>query len=79
MAKPVTDLRVEIDKINDRLDRVDEKLNEDYETLKHEQELDRLLLKSVRQLVEHSIDGNNIQAMIDVKTEIDNFLYKKIA
>ena len=74
MTKPITDLRRDIDKLNNRLDEVDEKLEEDYRTLEHEQELDRLLLKSVRQLLEHSIDGNNVQAMVDMNNEIDKFL-----
>lgn len=74
MAKPVTDLRDEINKINERLDEVDKKLIRDYGVMEHQHELDRLLLRSVRQLVIHEIDNNDIESMHALQTEIDDYL-----
>ena len=74
MTKPVTDLRKEIDKINDRLDRVDEKLEDDYQSMRREKERGKMLLKGVKQLVDHAIDGDNIDEMTKVKKEIEDYL-----
>lgn len=76
LTRPVSDLRLEIDKINERLDRVDEKLDNDYDMLEREKERNRLLLRSVRQLLVHEIDGNDVKGLNTLKDEIDDYLFK---
>lgn len=78
MTKPVTDLREEIDKINEHLERVDEKLDGDYKAMEHERELNKLLLRSVRQLIIHETDGDHEEAgtLKVLRKDIDEYLIK---
>ena len=61
----------------DRLNRHDEILDKDNKRLLSLEEQDRLVMQGLLALLEHSIDGNNIQQMKDVKDSIQKFLISK--
>ena len=50
------------------------KLENDYKFQEAASETNRLLLKSVKQLLKHSIDGNDTDGLQTVENEIDNYL-----
>lgn len=50
------------------------KLANDYEFQKNASETNRLLLKSIKQLLKHSIDGEDIDGLQMMEDAIDNYL-----
>ena len=58
-------------------DEVHGKLDNDFEFQKAEVEMNRLLLKSIKQLLKHAIDGNDTAGLEAVEGEIDDYLMKK--
>ena len=50
------------------------KLQNDWEFQQDEVEMNRLLLKSIKQLLKHSIDGNDTKGLVDMENEIDSYL-----
>lgn len=55
-------------------DEVHEKLKCDWEFQQDETEMNRLMLKSIKQLLKHSIDGNDTSGLKHMEDEIDNYL-----
>lgn len=53
------------------------KLDNDWEFQQAEVEMNRLLLKSIKQLLKHAIDGNDTAGLESVESEIDDYLMKK--
>lgn len=53
---------------------VQSKLANDWEFQQEEMEMNRILLKSIKQLLKHSIDGNDRDGLIAMEGEIDNYL-----
>ena len=58
-------------------DEVHGKLDGDWEFQQAEVEMNRLLLKSIKQLLKHAIDGNDTAGLEAVEGEIDDYLMKK--
>lgn len=58
-------------------DEVHGKLDNDWEFQQAEVEMNRLLLKSIKQLLKHAIDGNDTAGLEAVEGEIDDYLMKK--
>ena len=52
------------------------KLQCDWEFQQAEVEMNRLLLKSIKQLIKHSLDDNDINGLTAVEGEIDDYLIK---
>lgn len=74
-------LESRVDKIDDRLEEGnkhfelhDEQLRSFEESLKRR---DRVMIESLQVLIEHGIDGNNIDGMKSQKRKIDKFLLEK--
>ena len=79
--KPTTD-RIEdhekrIANLEKCCDEVHGKLDNDWEFQQAEVEMNRLLLKSIKQLLKHAIDGNDTAGLESVESEIDDYLMKK--
>lgn len=78
--KPTTD-RIEdhekrIKALEECCDEVHGKLENDFEFQQAEVEMNRLLLKSIKQLLKHAIDGNDTAGLESVESEIDDYLMK---
>lgn len=50
------------------------KLQSDWEWQRDEAEMNRLLLRSIKQLLKHSIDGNDTQGLMEMEGAIDAYL-----
>ena len=82
MAKKPTADRIEdhekrISNLEKCCDEVHGKLDNDWEFQQAEVEMNRLLLKSIKQLLKHAIDGNDTAGLESVEGEIDDYLMKK--
>lgn len=73
-VKAIKALTQPMKEISGRLDRVEEKLENDWSALQHQGELYKLLLKGVRQLIIHEIDGNDVKNLENLKERIDEYL-----
>lgn len=73
----VPNLGERLQHIEERLATHDEKLMADWEFQKDEAEFNKLMLKSIKQLLQHEIDDNDKQGLIDMEKEIDEFLLKR--
>lgn len=51
-----------------------EKLQSDWEFQQDEVEFNKLMLKSIKQLIKHGIDGNNTGGLEEMEKEIDEYL-----
>lgn len=79
MAKKPTENRIEeherrIVRLEECCDEVKSKLASDWEFQRDEIEMNRLMLKSIKQLLKHSIDGNDTEGLQRVEAEIDGYL-----
>ena len=79
MAKKPTVNRIEdherrIVKLEECCDEVKGKLASDWEFQQDEIEMNRLMLKSIKQLLKHAIDGNDTDGLHKMETEIDGYL-----
>jgi len=63
--------------IEKRLARHDELFAQDNERLKDIEESDRLMQRGILALLRHGIDGNDVQAMKDVQSDIERYLINK--
>ena len=52
-------------------------LDEDYAFQQDEVLFNQLMLKSIKQLLQHEIDNNDKQGLIDMEKEIDDFLVQR--
>ena len=52
------------------------KLQSDWEWQQASAEKDELMLRSIKQLLKHSVDGNDTSGLIKMETEIDDYLIK---
>ena len=50
------------------------KLNADWQFQQDEIEMNRLLLRSIKQLLKHSIDGNDTEGLAEMESAIDAYL-----
>ena len=79
--KPTTDKIEDHEKRIVRLEECCEevrgKLENDWEFQQTEVEMNRLMLKSIKQLLKHAIDGNDTAGLESVESEIDDYLMKK--
>ena len=82
MAKKPTSDRIEnhetrITNIESWIEKADVKLNDDYAFRQDEILFNQLVLKSIKQLLNHEIDGNNKAGLVTMEKEIDNFLMER--
>ena len=79
MAKKPTVNRIDdherrITRLEECCDEVKGKLASDWEFQQDEREMNRLMLKSIKQLLKHSIDGNDTDGLKKSEAEIDEYL-----
>jgi len=76
--KPTTDTLadhgVRIHKLEEHMGDVNRKLDADREFRQDELAFNRLMLKSVRYLLAHQIDGNDVDGLRQMAHEIDKYL-----
>lgn len=63
-----------ISKLEECCEEVTGKLNADWEWQQDAAEMNKLLLKSIKQLLKHSIDGNDQDGLKQMEAEIDGYL-----
>lgn len=81
MAKKPTVDRIEdheqrISRLEECCDEVKGKLASDWEFQQASAEKDELMLKSIKQLLKHSIDGDDTDGLQAMESEIDTYLIK---
>ena len=79
LAKKPVDERIEnheqrITHLETCCSEVQGKLQNDWQFQQDETEMNRLMLKSIKQLLKHSIDGNDTSGLKHMEDEIDNYL-----
>lgn len=79
MAKKPTADRIEdheqrITRLEECCNEVRGKLQSDWEFQQQEVEMNRLVLKSIKQLLKHDIDGNDTDGLKAMEDEIDTYL-----
>lgn len=79
LAKRPTDQRMEdhekrITALEECCAEVKGKLQSDWKFQQDEVEMNRLMLKSIKQLLKHSIDGDDVEGLKGMESEIDNYL-----
>lgn len=71
---PAQQQNAEIEEIKDRLDKVERKLENDKEQIADAKECNHVLTKGMLALLEHGINGNNIDQMRDAKNGVEAYL-----
>lgn len=64
----------EIEEIKSRLDKLESKLKKDESQIEAGKECNRVLTKGMLALLEHGINGNNIDQMRDAKNDVEAYL-----
>lgn len=64
----------EINEIKERLDKLETKLRKDEGQIEAGKECNRVLTKGMLALLEHGINGNNIDQMRDAKNDVEAYL-----
>ena len=64
----------EIEEIKNRLDKVEAKLETDKQQIADAKECNHVLTKGMLALLEHGINGNNIEQMRDAKNGVEAYL-----
>lgn len=77
VAKPHVDLEKRVAAIEKRMEEHDTELARELNRIKNLEGQNRLIMKSLFALLEHGIDGNNIERMKSVKDEINSYLIEK--
>ena len=73
-AEKLEDHEKRIANLEKRYDEVHGKLENDWEFQQAEVEMNQLLLKSIKQLLQHGVDGNDTAGLRAMEKEIDNYL-----
>jgi ribulose kinase len=71
---PEQQQNAEIEEIKDRLDKVERKLEKDKIQIADAKECNHVLTKGMLALLEHGINGNNIDQMRDAKNGVEAYL-----
>jgi hypothetical protein len=71
---PEQQQNAEIEEIKDRLDKVERKLDNDKIQIADAKECNHVLTKGMLALLEHGINGNNIDQMRDAKNGVEAYL-----
>ena len=73
-AETLSDHGQRIHVLETHMREVDEKLDGDWQFRQQEAEFNRLMLKSIKHLLQHEIDGNDKESLVKMEAEIDGFL-----
>lgn len=61
-----------------RVDDLERKVSGDWEFRQEQEEFNKLMLKSMKQLMKHEIDGNDVKGLQAMEAEIDAFLIENV-
>ena len=64
----------EIEEIKDRLDKLEREISKEEKQLKDARECNHVLTKGVLALLDHGINGNNIDQMKDARHDVEAYL-----
>lgn len=79
LAKKPTSDRIEdherrIENLESCCDEAKGKLKADWDFQQDEMEMNQLMLKSIKRLLQHAVDGNDTQKLKEMEQEIDDYL-----
>jgi hypothetical protein len=60
--------------LEEHVEDIDRKLDGDWEFRQREVEMNRLMLRAIRGLLAHGIDGNDVESLRSLDKEIGNYL-----
>ena len=64
----------EIEKIRERLNKIERKLENDKAAIQDSKECNHVLTKGMLALLEHGINGNNVDQMKEAKKDVNDYL-----
>ena len=79
LAKKPTEDRIDnherrITHLEECCEEVTGKLDSDWQYRQDEMEINKLMLKSIKHLLQHEIDGNDTASLVQMEADIDNWL-----
>jgi len=74
-ADTLADHEVRIKHLEECCDEVRGKLDADWQWQQDEREINSLMLRSIKHLLQHEVDGNDTAALEQMEAEIDNWLF----
>lgn len=77
LKQPNKEQNERMDKIEERLDKHDELLNKDLQRIASMEKENHLVMESLFALLQHGIDGNNIEPMKVTQKKIQDYLINK--
>lgn len=77
LAAPNEEQNKRLDELEDRMDDVEQKLGNDRKELNEIHESNRINALALIALLDHSLDGNNVDQMKNAKDELNHWLAKK--
>lgn len=66
--------KAERESVEDRIDSIEEHLNNDLERFQRQEEMSKVQCKALLSLVNHMIDGNGVDGMKSIRNELQNVL-----
>lgn len=76
-GKPNKDQNARLDRLETRMNKCESKLLNDNTSIEEQQKVNAVMMRGMHALLEHSIDGNNIDEMKYCQEEIEKRLYKQ--
>jgi len=73
-AETLSDHGQRIHKLEEHVEDIDRKLDGDWEFRQREAEMNRLMLRAIRGLLAHGIDGNDVDGLRTLDKEIGDYL-----
>lgn len=73
-ASKIADHEQRITRLEGCCDEVRGKLQSDFQFQKDEMEINQLMLKSIKRLLQHAVDGNDTKMLQEMEQEIDEYL-----
>ena len=72
----IADHEQRISKLEECCDEVKGKLASDWQWQQDATEMNQLMLKSIKRLLQHAVDGNDTSKLMEMEQEIDDYLLK---
>lgn len=73
-ADTIADHELRIEKLEECCKEVRGKLQSDWQFQQDEVEMNRLMLKSIKQLMKHALDGDDVDGLRNMEKEVDDYL-----
>lgn len=70
----IDDHEERIEKLESCCEEVRGKLKADWDFQQDEMEMNQLMLKSIKRLLQHAVDGNDTSKLVEMEQEIDDYL-----